>query len=171
MLDLLKKRFSLLLLSGAAYAAFNESCTTFVFQSTDTWTLASTFFAAGDRVNISAIFQPIDTTALPAFCRVELAITTNATSNSTTLAEVWLPEDWNGRFLTVGNGGFSGGGNDSLICFWTIGLLISTFQWLSRTWHLLQLSKDVGHLLDSGLHIPSDKAWLLVSLPIVGTPL
>ena len=158
MLDLLKRTLPLLLLSRAAYAAFNESCTTFVFQSTDTRTVASTFFAAGARVNISSIFQPIDTTVLPAFCRVELAITTNTTSNSTALAEVWLPEGWNGRFLTVGNGGFSGGGNDSLLFFGTIRLLISTFQWLSPTWHLLQLSKDVGHLLDSGLRISFDRA-------------
>ena len=54
------------------------------------------------------------TDILPAFCRVELKITTNATANSTATAEVWLPEEWNNRFLAVGNGGFSGGGKISI---------------------------------------------------------
>jgi tannase/feruloyl esterase len=50
-------------------------------------------------------------TAVPAtvaFCRV--AATLTPTSDSTILAELWLPEadKWNGKFLGVGNGGFGG---------------------------------------------------------------
>lgn len=70
----------------------------------------ATHFAANTRVNISNVYSSIDETNLPAFCRVELVITTNATAGTTALAEVWLPDDWNGRVLTVGNGGLAGGG-------------------------------------------------------------
>jgi feruloyl esterase len=44
---------------------------------------------------------------LPEFCRVELTIA--PTSDSDIKTEVWLPtEEWNGKFLTVGNGGWAG---------------------------------------------------------------
>ena len=35
---------------------------------------------------------------------------TLSTAGSFALTEVWLPDDWNGRVLTVGNGGLAGGG-------------------------------------------------------------
>ncbi|KAI0649165.1 feruloyl esterase-like protein [Trametes meyenii] len=68
-----------------------------------------THYAAQSPVNISNVYSSIDVSNLPAFCRVELVITTNATAGSTALTEVWLPDDWNGRVLTVGNGGLAGG--------------------------------------------------------------
>jgi tannase/feruloyl esterase len=44
---------------------------------------------------------------LPAFCRV--AATLKPSSDSDIKIEVWLPSaDWNGKFMAVGNGGFSG---------------------------------------------------------------
>jgi feruloyl esterase len=44
---------------------------------------------------------------LPIFCRVELTI--SPTSDSDIKTEVWLPiEEWNGKFLAVGNGGWAG---------------------------------------------------------------
>ena len=44
---------------------------------------------------------------LPAFCRVAGVI--RPTSDSDIRFEVWLPaSDWNGKFLSVGNGGFAG---------------------------------------------------------------
>lgn len=73
-----------------------------------------TYFAANAVVEISNSYSSISESTLPAFCRVELTITTNATASSFALAEVWLPDDWNGRMLTVGNGGISGGGKWSL---------------------------------------------------------
>ncbi|KAM5530873.1 hypothetical protein V8D89_015458 [Ganoderma adspersum] len=68
-----------------------------------------TYFPANAVVDISNAYSSINESTLPAFCRVQLTITTNATAKSTALAEVWLPDDWNGRMLTVGNGGISGG--------------------------------------------------------------
>ncbi|KAI0661668.1 feruloyl esterase-like protein [Cubamyces menziesii] len=69
----------------------------------------ATHYPANVRVNISNAYSSIDVSNLPAFCRVELVITTNATAGSTALTEVWLPDEWNGRVLTVGNGGLAGG--------------------------------------------------------------
>ncbi|KAF3769552.1 hypothetical protein M406DRAFT_58845 [Cryphonectria parasitica EP155] len=39
-------------------------------------------------------------------CRVSLQISTS--NRSGVVAEVWLPEDWNGRLVTTGNGGLGG---------------------------------------------------------------
>lgn len=45
--------------------------------------------------------------ALPAHCRVEMVLTPTADSNIN--VELWLPtENWNGKFLAVGNGGWAG---------------------------------------------------------------
>jgi feruloyl esterase len=43
---------------------------------------------------------------LPAFCRV--AATLSPSSDSNIKMEVWLPADWNGKFMMVGNGVWSG---------------------------------------------------------------
>lgn len=55
-------------------------------------------------------FQPDGATSLaglPAFCRVVAAL--HPVPQSDIRIEVWLPQtQWNGRFLGVGNGGFSG---------------------------------------------------------------
>ena len=52
--------------------------------------------------------RPID--KLPAFCR--LAGVIRPSSDSDIRFEVWLPaSDWNGKFLSVGNGGFAGSVN------------------------------------------------------------
>lgn len=51
-------------------------------------------------------------TNLPASCRVVFSVQTSP--NSSAGAEIWLPspaETWAGRFLAVGNGGFTGGVN------------------------------------------------------------
>ena len=73
----------------------------------------TTYFPANATVNLSTFQSAIFATDLPAFCRLQLVITTNVTAGSTTLAEVWLPDTWNGRSLTVGNGGFAGGSTSS----------------------------------------------------------
>jgi feruloyl esterase len=45
--------------------------------------------------------------ATPAYCKVKLVL--KPTSDSKINAELWLPnENWNGRFMAVGNGGFGG---------------------------------------------------------------
>ena len=51
--------------------------------------------------------QPVNYGRMPAFCRV--AATISPVAGSTIKMEVWLPaEGWNGKFVGVGNGGFSG---------------------------------------------------------------
>ncbi|KAI9063782.1 feruloyl esterase-like protein [Trametes sanguinea] len=70
---------------------------------------AATYFPANARVDISNVFSSINASDLPAFCRVELVVVTNATAGSFANTEVWLPDDWNGRIVTIGNGGFGGG--------------------------------------------------------------
>jgi tannase/feruloyl esterase len=52
---------------------------------------------------------------LPAFCRVQ--ITSSPTSDSSIGIEVWLPENWNGKYLQSGNGGFAGTVPYSLLGF------------------------------------------------------
>ena len=42
---------------------------------------------------------------LPAFCRVEAAVTT--APDSVVNFEVWVPQDWNGKIVVTGNGGYS----------------------------------------------------------------
>src|SRR6266850_6647696 len=50
---------------------------------------------------------PRPVAGLPAFCRVELAITPS--SDSDIRSEVWMPvSGWNGKFQQVGNGAFAG---------------------------------------------------------------
>ena len=50
---------------------------------------------------------PADYSRLPAFCRV--AATIQPVPGSTIKMEVWMPaQGWNGKFVGVGNGGFSG---------------------------------------------------------------
>ena len=41
-----------------------------------------------------------------AACRLRLQVPTS--NSSSVQMEVWLPEEWNGRFLSTGNGGFAG---------------------------------------------------------------
>jgi feruloyl esterase len=43
---------------------------------------------------------------VPAFCH--LAATLKPTNDSDIKVEVWLPEQWNGKFMAVGNGGWAG---------------------------------------------------------------
>lgn len=52
---------------------------------------------------------PTNPTNLPANCALVVNVTTSPSSN--TRFGIFLPEQWNGRFLTVGNGGFAGGIN------------------------------------------------------------
>ncbi len=108
----------LCLVAGAsATGDFKSACSGFKPTNIPNVELTNppTYFAANAVVNISNSYSSIDESTLPAFCRVELTITTNTTEKSTALAEVWLPNDWNGRMLTVGNGGISGGGKWILV--------------------------------------------------------
>lgn len=104
----------LLLQASQLVFSTQTRCSTFTLRnpSVNAVVANTTFFEANDTVAITNPFSSIDVSDLPAFCRVVLAITTNATAKSTAHAEIWLPEPqaWNGRFLGLGNGGFGGGG-------------------------------------------------------------
>ena len=71
---------------------------------------ATTYYPEHTNISLDSSHGPLVTTSLPAFCRLELVITTNATAGSTAATEVWLPDEWNGRALTLGNGAYAGGG-------------------------------------------------------------
>jgi feruloyl esterase len=53
-----------------------------------------------------AFGPPTDYSRLPSFCRV--AGTIRATAESDIRFELWLPENWNGKFMQTGNGGAAG---------------------------------------------------------------
>lgn len=59
---------------------------------------------------------PTNPTALPPLCAVSVQV--QSIGNSTYGFGLFLPENWNGRFLAVGNGGFAGGINwlDMVCC-------------------------------------------------------
>ncbi|EIW55266.1 tannase and feruloyl esterase [Trametes versicolor FP-101664 SS1] len=70
-----------------------------------------TYYPANTTVAISNSYLGFGSSSLPAFCRLQLLITTNATAGSFANTEVWLPDvtAWNKRMLTVGGGGLAGG--------------------------------------------------------------
>ncbi|KAH9897390.1 putative ferulic acid Esterase/Feruloyl esterase [Xylariomycetidae sp. FL2044] len=55
------------------------------------------------------LMYPIQPTNLPDLCAVTIEVVTSATSSYR--FGLFLPAEWNGRFLAVGNGGFGGGIN------------------------------------------------------------
>lgn len=67
------------------------------------------FIAAGSSINLTGNDAACGQTSQIAavdLCRVALQIST--TNRSGVVAEVWLPEKWNGRLVTTGNGGLGG---------------------------------------------------------------
>jgi hypothetical protein len=71
-------------------------------QITAARSIAPGSFTAPDPASApAAIFRE-----LPAFCRVVGVI--RPTSDSQIGFELWLPDQWNGRYLQAGNGGFAG---------------------------------------------------------------
>lgn len=100
-----------LALGSAAVAGIgsNQTCSRFKLNIPNVRLNATTHFAANASISLTTPQSSLVASDLPAFCRLQLAITTNTTAGSTALAEVWLPDAWNGRSMTVGNGGFSGG--------------------------------------------------------------
>lgn len=73
-----------------------------------------TYYPANTTVAISNSYLGFGSSSLPAFCRLQLLITTNATAGSFANTEIWLPDAsaWNKRMLTVGGGGLAGGGTN-----------------------------------------------------------
>jgi hypothetical protein len=86
------------------------SCESLTSLSLDHATVtAATSVAAGTFTPPTlpgAITPPTPIPSVPAFCRVQ--ITSSPTSDSSIGIEVWLPQNWNGKYLQSGNGGFAG---------------------------------------------------------------
>lgn len=67
------------------------------------------FVAAGTNISLPGgdascgLYSQVVQVAL---CRVSLNIST--TDRSGVVAEIWMPEEWNGRLVTTGNGGLGG---------------------------------------------------------------
>ena len=106
--------FICLLAAGTAIAgdiAAAHTCTSFDLKNVSEATVTGrTFYKAGQNVTLGNLDEAISTTSLPSFCRIQLMITTNTTANSSAQTEVWLPVNWNQRFVAFGNGGLGGGG-------------------------------------------------------------
>lgn len=98
---------------AAAAKGSAKACNDFKVNIPNVALNGTTHFPANATVAFTTFQSSIFSTDLPAFCRVQLVITTNATAGSTAEVELWLPDDWNSRSLTVGNGGFAGGSTSS----------------------------------------------------------
>ena len=107
---------SLLALLGCALSASATGgkgsaaqCNDFELHLPNVLLNGTTHFPANATVSLSTFQSSIFATDLPAFCRLQLVVTTNATAGSSALVEIWLPDEWNGRLLGTGNGGLAGG--------------------------------------------------------------
>ncbi|KAH9917041.1 feruloyl esterase-like protein [Fomitopsis serialis] len=119
--------------------AWETSCESFALQDILGVNLINArYYEANSTVNITTNMSSIDAANLPAFCRVQLLVTTNATANSTCYTEVWLPDEWTGRYLTVGDGGFAGGVN------------VGELALLAVAQGFAGVSTDTGHVSTEG---------------------
>ncbi|TFK53650.1 feruloyl esterase-like protein [Heliocybe sulcata] len=117
------------------------ACSSFTLQDVSNVTVAligTEYYPAGATVNISNPYSQINTNSLPAFCRIELSITTNATANKTAGTDVWLPDSWNGRLLGFGSGGLGG------------GIVVSDMGHVAVQQGFAGVSTDTGHLSNAG---------------------
>lgn len=67
------------------------------------------FVAAGSTINLPGgdpSCGQTNQTVIADLCRVSLQIPTS--DKSGLVAEIWLPDQWNGRLVTTGNGGLAG---------------------------------------------------------------
>ena len=102
-----KTWFVFLALAPCGLAASCESLGEFTAAGT-TITLAKPVAAGALELPGAGTAQPAMLKQLPAFCRV--AATLKPSADSDIKVEVWMPASgWNGKFLGVGNGGWSGG--------------------------------------------------------------
>ncbi|EIN04093.1 feruloyl esterase-like protein [Punctularia strigosozonata HHB-11173 SS5] len=121
------------------------------------------FYDAGDFVNVTNPFSSINTTSLPAFCRIQVAIVSNQTAGSVVNTEVWLPEAWTGRFLTVGNGGYAGGAT------------VEDLGYVGVAQGFAGVSTDTGHVSTAGganwtlgdVNAITDWSWRAIRLSVL----
>ncbi len=93
----------------AVPAAFGADCESLAARSLPATTITKAEAVAAGAFALPNLNSGQQTPyrSLPAFCRV--AATIRPTSDSEIKIEVWMPaEGWNGKFMGVGNGGWSG---------------------------------------------------------------
>lgn len=92
--------------------AHHSRCSTFprFLHAENLTILDAIYYPANAPIHLSNGQATVNTTALPAFCRLVLSIITNPVTGKSAGAELWLPDQWNERLLGFGNGGWGGGG-------------------------------------------------------------
>jgi feruloyl esterase len=99
--------FVLLMGPSSSIAATCESLTSLKLPNTTIAVASSVTAGAFTPAKPPGLPIPASYQNLPAFCRV--AATVKATTDSDIKFEVWMPlSGWNGKFVGVGNGGYSG---------------------------------------------------------------
>jgi feruloyl esterase len=83
-------------------AAPAATCTDLVQLSSDTVSIAAAEYRRD--ASVEPAFGPA--LSLPAHCRIAAVLTPRAESRIA--MEVWMPVEWNGKFLALGNGGWAG---------------------------------------------------------------
>ncbi|KAI5481001.1 feruloyl esterase-like protein [Pseudohyphozyma bogoriensis] len=90
---------------------WDQQCTSFTLPSIPeniNATLAyAEYYPAGALFNASDPNASFESTNITDFCRIRVNISTYPGSQAA--SEIWLPDDWNGRFLGFGNGASGGG--------------------------------------------------------------
>ncbi|KAJ9094674.1 hypothetical protein QFC20_006855 [Naganishia adeliensis] len=90
-----------------------DRCTSFPssVSSPSLTVIDATYYPTGSTVDLANGQAFVNTTELPAFCRLVLNITTNPETGKQAGAEVWLPdaEEWNSRVFGFGLGAWGGG--------------------------------------------------------------
>lgn len=91
-------------------SSFEQSCADLKesYRSENVTPLYSELISAGTELTVPDLDPSCEnsTTVSVDLCRLGLNVTTS--DRSDIIMEVWLPQDWSGRFLSTGNGGING---------------------------------------------------------------
>ena len=90
---------------AAACTALVSDSSSSTFSALNTTIFNATFFDGPATVDALGVCQATADISVP-LCRVEFFVNTSDVSAIT--AEMWLPADFNGRMLGLGNGGLGG---------------------------------------------------------------
>lgn len=116
-------------LAASQAVAWQSQCEDFKLKDVASTTLVkATYYPAGALLNVTSDAGSVIADDFVAFCReysalkylisqltlcssafLGLQLTIHTTTSSSANTELWLPDDWNDRFLGTGNGGLNGG--------------------------------------------------------------